>query len=129
MRKFGLSRIYSVKSLTRKLALGSQLNQDLFWALWKSKSPKRVNILIWIMLNGYLNSSDILQKKMPFANLMPSVCISCYKEGDYLYHIFFGCEYSRKCWFKLFFIFNVNWVFVLKQYEEFCSSSYLGQCN
>lgn len=51
------------------------------------------------------------QRKMPFLELMPSICPLCYMENDYLLRIFFGCAYWLKCWFKVFSIFNMNWVF------------------
>ena len=35
--------------------------KDLFSALWKSNSPNRINILIWIMLNSSLNTAYLLQ--------------------------------------------------------------------
>lgn len=50
------------------------MDKMLYQAVWKSKSPKRINILVWIMINGNLNSLEVLKKKLPTYYLMPSIC-------------------------------------------------------
>lgn len=40
------------------------LEKNIYWAIWKSKSPKRANVLIWVMLFGSLNCSVTLQSKL-----------------------------------------------------------------
>lgn len=55
----------SASSLSHQLASSTPIYSDLFSAIWKSKSPKRINILIWIILNGSLNTFEVLQRKLP----------------------------------------------------------------
>lgn len=86
-----------MKSLTQYLASSLPMEKETFNALWKSKSPKIVNILLWIMLNSSLNSSKVLQRKLSYHCLMPSVCALCYLTGD------FECSYFQACWFKILF--------------------------
>lgn len=62
-------------------------------------------------LNSCLNTADVLQRKIPTSCLLPSICCLCYADGDSLNHLFFGCSFSMACWFKLFSIFNLQWVF------------------
>lgn len=48
-----------------------------------------INILLWILLNGSLNTSQVLQRKLPFFTLMPSVSSFLRDNGNYLNHLFF----------------------------------------
>lgn len=105
------SGIFSVKSLTQNLASSSPLEKELFSAIWKSKSPKRINILLWIMINGSFNTSEILQKKLPSNCIMTSVCSLCFRDEDSLDHVFVDCSFARFCRFKLFEVFYLQWVF------------------
>lgn len=68
------SGFFTVRSLSRHMASSPSIEKFLFQALWKSKSPKRINILIWIMIFGNLNTTNILQRKMANHALMPSIC-------------------------------------------------------
>lgn len=83
----------------------------LMKALWKSKSPWRVNITIWIMLFGLLNCSLVLQRKLPSHCLSPNMCAFCKADWEDLQHLFFNCCYAGKCWQRLFACFNISWVF------------------
>lgn len=57
------SSVFSVKSLSCHLVSSFPLDNKVYSTLWKSKSPKRVNILMWIMIHGSLNCLEVLQKK------------------------------------------------------------------
>lgn len=65
---------FLVKCLSAHLTSSSPLEKRMFKALCKSSSPRRVNILIWIMLFGLLNYSSIMQRKILSSCLLPSVC-------------------------------------------------------
>lgn len=101
---------FLVKSLVTHLQPASPFEGRLQQALWKTKSPKRVNITSWIMLFGQLNCSSVLQKKLPLDTLSPSICPRCKPNEEELQHLFFECRYAEKCWFSLFDCFKVNWV-------------------
>ena len=68
---------FSVKSLSTHLSPSSPLEKACYKALWKSSSPRRINILVWIMAFRLLNSSMIMQRKLPNKCLLPSVCPLC----------------------------------------------------
>ena len=87
------------------------MDKRLFSAIWKTGSPRRINILIWIMVFGSLNSSEILQKKAPKKCLSPSICPLCLKASENLSHIFLNCLVSSFCWVRIFSLFNLSWVF------------------
>lgn len=107
-RFFWLFDLLDLINLLFPIFLSSQASIDklLLKALWKSKSPSRVNILLWIMVYGTLNCSTILQRKLP-----PSVCHLCLAGNEDLQHIFFYCAFAKCCWWKLFSIFNLVWAF------------------
>lgn len=56
--------------------------QDFFFP-----SNLEINVLLQIMLNRCLNTADVLQKKLPFTLLMPSVCSLCHADTmiDYVF--------------------------------------------
>lgn len=70
---FRCSDVFSVKSF-RHLASSSPLDSKLHKNLWKTKCPRRINIIIWVMIFGSLNCSQTLQRKPPNHYLLPSIC-------------------------------------------------------
>lgn len=64
---------FTVKSLSSYLPPSLMAN-NLSKAIRKSKSPKKINIFVWIMINGSFNSAEVLQRKNPTLCLKPSVC-------------------------------------------------------
>ena len=84
------------------------LDKDIYKTLWKTTRPRRVNILIWTMTFSLLNYSLIVQRKIPYKCLLPSMCPLCLKD---LLHLFILCPYSFNCWRSIFPIFNVVWAF------------------
>lgn len=108
------NRIFLFKSLSNHLSTISPLDTQLGKALWKSSSPRRVNILVWNMLVGHLNGSLVMQQKLPTHCLSPSICPLCLAESEdlqHIFYIFFDCHFSKHCWEYLFPIFNTSWVF------------------
>uniref|UniRef100_A0A9I9E4H4 Reverse transcriptase zinc-binding domain-containing protein n=1 Tax=Cucumis melo TaxID=3656 RepID=A0A9I9E4H4_CUCME len=101
---------FLVKSLTTHLSPSSPLDNVLHMALWKTNSPRRANVLVWVLLFGHLNMSSVLQQKLPAGCLFPSICPFCLQHGEDPSHLFFLCPYSAKCWEKLLSVFNMSWV-------------------
>ena len=92
---------FTVKSLSSHLHSVCPIGNCLFKALWKSSSPWRVNILIWVIVSRNLNNADILQKKAPNKCFLPSVCPLCLKANETsicsyfsLSPLFAGTEFS-----------------------------------
>lgn len=102
---------FSVKSLVKHLSKTSPIGKLLEDSLWKSKSPRRVNITVWIKLEGLLNCASMVQSKLPAHFLSPHICHLCLADQEDLQHLFFSCKYARNCWFCLFEHFNLSWVF------------------
>lgn len=77
-----------VKFLSRYLATSSSIVKGAFPPLWKCNYPKRIYIIIWILINGGLNFYRYLQNKIP-SSLMPSRCPLCCSESESLNHPLF----------------------------------------
>ncbi|TYK21876.1 hypothetical protein E5676_scaffold494G00090 [Cucumis melo var. makuwa] len=101
---------FSDKSLSTHLKTASPMDKRLFSAILQSGSPRRINILIWIMVFRFVNSSEILQKKSPI-NVSPSICPLCLKASKNLPHIFLYCPVSSFGWERIFSLFNLVWNF------------------
>lgn len=85
--------------------------EDLYAALWRTKSPKKVGVLSWILINGKVNMANILQKKLPTLALSPSICVLCAASGECQLHVFFQCSLAAACWELLFHHFSISWAF------------------
>lgn len=93
----GSSGMYSVNSLAKHSAT-SLFDKLIFKALWKSKSPRHANILIYIyndfqvleLLFDYPKEASILQ----LVSDSPSIFPLCMAESKDLQHLFFGCCFS-----------------------------------
>lgn len=101
---------FTIKSLVNHLSTASPIDITIL-SFWKSKSPKRVNISVWIMLHGSLNCASILQKKLPSHCLSPHMCPLYLNHQENLQHLFFDCFYAAKCWNQLLQTFNLCWAF------------------
>ena len=82
----------SVKSLGKHFSTSSPLESSLYKRLWKSNSPRRISISIWIMLFGNLNCALVLQRKLP--SLSPHVCSLCVNNMESIQHLLFDCVYD-----------------------------------
>lgn len=91
-----------MNSLVKHLSKASPIGKLLEDSLWKSKSPRMVSIIVWIMLEGLLNCASVVQSKLPSHNLFPHVFHLCLANHEDLQHLFFSCEYAKNCWFRLF---------------------------
>ena len=76
-----------------------------------SCSPRRINVLVWIMAVGSLNCSETMQRKLSNTCLLPSVCPFCLENSELLIHLFIFCPFSSNCWFSIFSMLKSVWVF------------------
>ena len=100
---------FTIKSLLAHLKLPPQWINIFLQQFWKSGSPRRINILIWITVCGSLNSSEILQKKSPNKYLSSLICSLCLKASENLPHVFLNCLVSSFCCVRIFSLFNFDW--------------------
>lgn len=96
----------------KKLAHSSSLPKVFYTVLWKSNSPIRVNVLVWIILLIHLNTSDSFIRRCYLhpISVLPSIFLFCFEAAKSMIHLFFGCYYAKHCWESAFQNFNVKWV-------------------
>ena len=86
----------------------SPLDKKLKKALWKYKSPRQINFLIWIMFFGVLKKLEELQRSfvcLPQSSLYAWLQLS-------LHGICFSdCSYSTSRLYRILADFNINWIF------------------
>lgn len=70
------SGVFSVNSLSMSRN-SAPLPKEIYAVLWKSNSPKKVSVLHWILINGKVNTAEVLLKKVPNMHLQPSICVLC----------------------------------------------------
>lgn len=68
------SGVFLVKSLVKHLSLTSPVDHVLEKGLWYTKSPRRINIMVWLMIFVSLNCVAVLQKKLLSHSLSPYIC-------------------------------------------------------
>lgn len=102
-----------VKFLFKQLATAGVMDKDVYNGLWKSYSysPKRINVLIWVMIHESLNCSSTSQKvviSLPFPFNLPFVYDCRWRSSAFflwMLLLFFAC------WKRLLSIFHLHWVF------------------
>lgn len=97
----------SVKSPAKHLVASNSIDKFVYEALWKSNCPNRVNGLLQLMIYGSTNCSTTIQRKFPSLWLSLSIFPLCLADSEDFPHIFFECNSSKPCWWKLFSLFNI----------------------
>lgn len=96
------SGVSLVKSLFRQLNSSSPMDSKLHKNLWHTSCPRKINIIISVMIFGSLNCSQTLQRKLPTHSLSPSICPLfcplCMQNSEDNQHLFFDCQYSLEMW-------------------------------
>lgn len=66
-----------VKPLVRSNFIDNNADKKWIKGSWKTNSPRKVNLLVWLVHFGSLNAGDGLKIKYPELNLSPcSLCFS-----------------------------------------------------
>lgn len=116
-----------VKSLSKHSAASEVTDKAVYKGLWKSNSPKRVNILIWVMVFRTLNCSSVLQRKLPSHYLSPSICPLCPVASEDLHlfsdYCFYGLLEETILYFSRPVVF---WRFIQGQHYSDFSWSFLA---
>ncbi|XP_026451080.1 uncharacterized protein LOC113351280 [Papaver somniferum] len=100
--------VFTVKSLYAKLVSEFGVDNFPYHFIWKSAIPPKINILMWSLIHGKLNTIDVLLHKG--LNLYNS-CALCGIGAESQDHLFLHCKIAYKIWFSL--IPKTGWVWVL----------------
>lgn len=84
-----------------KMAFLSMPAPASFRIIWKSKVTPRVKFFAWLILLDRLNTKNMLSRR--HFNVQPNcLCGMCKEnEEETIEHLFFNCEFAKKCWDKL----------------------------
>lgn len=89
----------TVKSLMANM-VGSvdSPREDLYSIVWKDQYPKKVKIFLWELSLGAINTTDRLQRRMPYMYLSPSWCHMCCQHVESPPHLFAHCSFATCFW-------------------------------
>lgn len=69
-----------------------------FTWLWHSRCTPRVKFFGWLILVDRLNTKTMLQRRSLNVENNDSLCILCTDNCEDIDHLFFNCEFSKRCW-------------------------------
>ena len=102
---------FSVKSFTMELAqMSNSGSYDAFKGLWKGLVPFRIEIFVWFVLLGRINTKAKLGK----LGLIPrseSDCIFCRESEEDTNHLFMDCRFAKEIWLWWLQLWHISWVF------------------
>lgn len=58
-------------------------------AIWKAKVPPKVQVSVWIIAHGWVNTCDLVLRGKPFVSLSHYWCILCNGEADSVNCLYF----------------------------------------
>jgi hypothetical protein len=99
---------YSSRKLY-KLAFQNVPAHPIFAWLWKFKCTPRVKFFVWLVLVDRLNTKVMLKRRNLFDEEDNAHCVLCAEGMDEdLDHLFFECDFSKRCWEKIGIEWNNN---------------------
>lgn len=102
---------FSVKSFTLELAKKDvPQNFDASKGFWKGLVPFRIEIFVWFVLLGRLNTKEKLWR----LGIVPESeknCVLCNIHPESVNHLFMGCTVASELWLWWLSIWGVSWVF------------------
>ena len=101
---------FSVKSFTAELAKIDQPQHHDYIAgnLWKGLVPPRVEIFVWLVCQGKLNTRAKLAK-LQIINPSQDLCPLCNEKSESVDHLFIHCSFSWQVWSWWLSLWNVSW--------------------
>ncbi|XP_026377838.1 uncharacterized protein LOC113272162 [Papaver somniferum] len=106
--RLNITGVFTVKYLYTKLVSEFGVDNFPYHFIWKSAVPPKINILIWSLIHGKLNTIDVLLHK---GMNMYNSCALCEIGVESRDHLFIHCNIAYKIWCSL--IPNIGWMWVL----------------
>ena len=98
--RFHNSGRYSVHSFLKKVYEQKGLvshNTSFAACVWKGVAPPKVELLLWFILLGRLNTKD----RLLWLNILPADnyrCVICNEGEESISHLFFTCNFAWRVW-------------------------------
>lgn len=81
-------------------AIGVQQQVKVYKMLRKSHAPRRVQVIVWKILQQKLPTKVDLQSNHVIPNNVVIRCVFCGNDDEDISHIFFNCQFSTELWGK-----------------------------
>ncbi|XP_016177792.1 uncharacterized protein LOC107620087 [Arachis ipaensis] len=99
--KFDKHGVYSTNSFVQELQV-ELLPEDIASfsftrTIWKGLVPPRVELFIWFVLTGRVNTKERLSR-LGVVNQEDVVCVLCNKGVEFGHHLFLACEFAWQVW-------------------------------
>ena len=118
------NRLFSVKAFTRVLDKSSPLiPSSSFKSLWKGLVPHRIEIFIWFVLLGRLNTRGKLAK-LSIIPLAEAECVFCKNHIETEEHLFIHCFFVWNIWSWWLNIWGLLWVMPSSMQDLFLQWNY-----
>ena len=95
--------VASIK-LARPLNNQAEVNYNdgvIYNNVWKSSIPKMCKLFLWTLIQECINTTDMLQRRLPTWNIKPSWCTLCKAAEEDRNHLFSLYPFSSKLWQKV----------------------------
>jgi hypothetical protein len=90
---------FFTKKVYREL-IGSHETPNNISSIWKTCSIPRQKFFAWLLLNGRLNTKEIMKHKNFYVDFSECIlCDTCPEETNM--HLFFECTFSQSFWWAL----------------------------
>ncbi|KAK9161295.1 hypothetical protein Syun_007636 [Stephania yunnanensis] len=104
------SKFFSVKSFFYGLCLENSLATfPVYNLIWKSVTSMKVRVFVWMAWLGKINTTDVLQRRLPHITLLPSRCCLCFSHMESIDHLFLTCSFSCRLWEELSREIGIEW--------------------
>jgi hypothetical protein len=97
---------FSTKKVYKEL-IGNHSPPDCITSIWKTCNIPRHKFFAWLLLNGRLNTKEMMKHKHFYVEFSDCIlCETCPEETNM--HLFFECTFSQSFWWALGIEWNVD---------------------
>ena len=71
---------------------------DAFAWIWKGKNTPKIKFFCWLLLSDRLNTRNMLRRRHYNVGNTAECTMCNAREEETVEHLFFHCDYSKRCW-------------------------------
>ena len=103
LMKMILEIFYGVEYITKKAynaLIGTHPTKKCILDIWKTCCLTKHNFFAWLMMNGKINTKDMMKRKNFYVEFYDCIlCDTCLEES--IFHIFFDCNFRQSFWWAM----------------------------
>ncbi|KAI8524775.1 hypothetical protein RHMOL_Rhmol13G0175300 [Rhododendron molle] len=108
--RWAADRNFPVKSAYEQWEITSHSNNALLGSLWKSLSPPKVEIFVWMAIKEKVATRSLLLSRNLISEIQQALCPLCSEHCETNQHLFLHCRFSWVVWSVIMEWWNVKWV-------------------